>query len=50
MSYNEESKRIVYIDVIKIIAIIGVILIHVCAEYWYKTPISSNKWEAMNFW
>lgn len=50
MSCSEKNKRLVYIDLIKIIAIIGVIFIHVSADYWYKTPISSNRWEAMNFW
>lgn len=50
MSYSEKNKRLVYIDLIKIIAIIGVIFIHVSADYWYKTPIDSNRWEAMNLW
>lgn len=50
MYYNDKKERLLYIDVIKIIAILGVILIHVAAHYWYRTPIDSNKWEAMNMW
>lgn len=44
------EKRLVYIDIIKIISILGVILIHVSAEYWYAIPVASNRYEAMNLW
>lgn len=50
MSCSSNNKRLIYVDLIKIIAIIGVIFIHVSAEYWYKVPITSNRWEAMNLW
>lgn len=49
MSCNEKN-RLIYIDIVKMIAILGVILIHVAAHYWYKQPIDTNRWEAMNFW
>lgn len=42
------KKRIVYLDLLRIIAIIAVIMIHVSAENWYVTEVD-NKWLMNNF-
>lgn len=42
------KKRIVYFDLLRIIAIIAVIMIHVSAENWYVTEVDS-KWLMNNF-
>lgn len=50
MGCNEKKERYIYIDIIKIVAILGVILIHVADQYKTQIAVTSNKWGAMNFW
>lgn len=42
------KKRVVYIDLLRVIAIFAVIMIHVSAENWYVTTVDS-KWLMNNF-
>lgn len=42
------KKRIVYLDLLRIIAITAVVMIHVSAENWYVTTVDNN-WLMNNF-
>lgn len=44
------NKRILYGDILKILASIAVVVIHVSAMQWYEVDINSNKWMAMNIY
>ena len=46
----KEEKRIEYIDLLRIIATIGVIIVHVAAQYWKELDVSSFEWKAFNVW
>ncbi len=42
------SNRIVYCDVLKILASIAVVLIHVCSNWWYALAVKSKSWMVIN--
>ena len=42
------SNRIVYCDVLKILASIAVVLIHVCSNWWYALDVKSKSWMVIN--
>jgi surface polysaccharide O-acyltransferase-like enzyme len=57
--YNEKTKddstvslqnRNVYIDLLRIAATFGVIILHVSASKWYDTPVKSFNWQIMNLY
>ncbi len=43
------KKRILYFDILKIIASLAVILIHVISEFWYNQNILSNDFTYLSF-
>ncbi|MBR2661951.1 MAG: acyltransferase family protein [Clostridia bacterium] len=43
-----ERSRIIYFDVLRIMAIFFVVVLHVSAENWYDTDINSFEWRMMN--
>lgn len=43
-----ERKRVIYFDMLRIVAIIGVIQIHITAEFWFTTDIHSFEWNVYN--
>ena len=43
-------KRIVYLDILKILATFGVITMHVAAIHWYTESPSSFNWKVFNFY
>ncbi len=45
-----QKKKILYLDILRIIASIAVISIHVVALYWDKYPVDSFEWCAFNFY
>lgn len=47
-SGKKKQKRILYLDLLRIIATIAVIIIHVSAQNWYSTNISSFAWNIFN--
>ncbi len=47
---GREKQRILYIDVLRVMATFGVILIHTSAQNWADTEISFWKWNAFNIW
>lgn len=44
-----DKKRIVYIDILRIIASIAVVVIHTAADKWYSTSIKEFDWQVYNF-
>lgn len=44
----ENKERIIYLDVLRILATIAVIVIHVSAYNWYTTTPSSFEWNVLN--
>ena len=45
---NRVKKHIIYFDYLRIFAICAVIVIHVAAQNWYGTNISSMEWDIFN--
>ncbi len=43
-----ENKNIIYVDILKIIASIAVVIIHVVAIEWYTINPTSLRWQALN--
>ena len=43
-------KRIEYLDLLRVIAIFGVIVVHISAQNWYSTDIHSMEWHVFNIW
>lgn len=43
-----KQTRIVYLDFLRIIATVAVILLHTSASQWYKTPVDSFNWQIFN--
>ena len=45
-----KSERFIYFDILKIIATLAVIVIHVSAQHWRDTDIKSFEWNVFNFY
>ena len=45
---NNSTNRIEYFDYLRIFATFGVILLHVAAEYWYTSDVTSYEWNVLN--
>ncbi len=43
-------KRVCYADSLRICAAFMVVLLHVSAQYWNVTAVSSNEWKTFNFY
>lgn len=46
----EKKDRIIYLDILRIIATIAVVAIHVSANNWYTTSPASYEWNVLNFY
>lgn len=42
------NKRILYLDLLRIFATFGVIILHVASTQWYKLPVASTDWKIVN--
>ena len=47
-SEGKRPERKVYLDVLRAIAIFSVVVIHVAANNWYSTEVTSLEWQAFN--
>jgi len=47
---DEKKDRVIYLDVLRILATIAVITIHVSAHNWYDTSPVSYEWNVFNFY
>lgn len=45
---NDKQERILYLDVIRVVAMIAVIMIHCAAENWYKLDGREFQWQVFN--
>ena len=43
-------KRIYWLDLLRIISILSMILLHVAASFWYVSPSNSYNWIIMNIY
>ena len=46
----EKKTRSVYLDLLRVLAMTGVICIHVSGGQFYNLPVDSPAWQAMNLW
>ena len=49
---NNETTghRVIYVDLLRIAATFGVIVLHTAALKWYDTPVTSFNWQVMNIY
>lgn len=45
-----ERQRTVYLDLLRVLAMVGVVGIHVSAKHFVDVPLDSSAWRAMNLW
>lgn len=45
---KQASNRILYFDILRVVAILGVIILHVASSNWYDTDVSSFEWLVFN--
>lgn len=45
-----EKRRTVYFDCLRVLATLGVIIIHVTSFNWGKVSVSSFDWQVLNFY
>ena len=45
----EKTNRIIYFDYLRIFAIFAVMILHISAQNWYTTDVSSFEWQVFNF-
>ena len=43
------SKRILYFDYLRIFATLAVMILHISAQKWYSTSVTSFQWQTFNF-
>ena len=47
---DDPANRTIYVDLLRITATFGVIILHVAASRWYVTPVTSADWQIMNIY
>jgi surface polysaccharide O-acyltransferase-like enzyme len=47
---EKPSNRNIYIDLLRIAATLGVIMLHTSASKWYDTPVNTFNWQIMNMY
>ena len=47
---GEAKRRTVYLDLLRVLAMVGVVGIHVAARQLADVPLASHAWRAMNLW
>lgn len=50
MHSSQTNKRILYADILRVLAVFAVMTNHVCASGLFVTPISSFNWQVINFY
>ena len=44
------SKRVLYIDIMRVFAVFCMVLLHVAAENWPTAPVTSTHWQVLNIY
>lgn len=47
---SNKKQRVVYLDLLRVLAAIAVIGTHVAAQNWYETDVNSLKWQVFNIY
>lgn len=47
---SEKKPRTIYLDLLRVLAMLGVVGIHVSAKFFVSVPMDSVAWRAMNLW
>ena len=42
------SKRVIYFDILRVVAIFAVVAVHISAQHWLDVDVSSRAWFAFN--
>lgn len=45
-----KSNRVIYLDCLRVIATMAVIILHTAASQWYITPVNSLNWKILNIY
>ena len=45
---EKEKGRLLYIDILRIVACFSVVMLHSAAQYWYDIPVSDRNWLIIN--
>lgn len=45
---EREKGRLLYIDILRILACFSVVMLHSAAQYWYDIPVTDRDWLIMN--
>jgi len=45
-----KSDRVVYLDILRIVATFAVIILHTAASKWYETPVNTFNWQVFNIY
>lgn len=45
-----ESKRIAYLEWLRVLATGAVVLMHTAAKKWYSVPVETAQWQILNLW
>lgn len=46
----EKKERIVYLDYLRVFALLSVILLHVSAQFWHDADVNSHVWRVFNIY
>lgn len=47
---NNASNRIIYLDILRVLASFSVVMTHVAQQIWYNAPIDTYEWSMANFY
>lgn len=47
---NWKNNRIEYLDLLRILASIAVVIIHICSSKWYAINSNTNEWSILNIY
>ena len=48
MDINVNKNRLIYMDILRIIACFSVVMLHTAAQFWYTLPIDQLEWKIAN--
>lgn len=47
---TSNKERVIYLDILRVLAILFVMLLHISAEKWFTTDVNSYEWGVMNIY
>mgnify|MGYP003312030345 CR=1 FL=1 len=49
-SVSEKEERKTYLDYLRVLATLAVMIIHISAQNWYRVDVNSSQWRLFNFY